>query len=846
MKLGKGFLGLIIFLLGVFALKAQVQPGDVWKRLQVANGLVSNNVKDVLVESRSSIWIATDQGLVHYDGNNLLSYHVGNSALLSNDLRKLELAQNKLWIITAGGLSSFDGSIFENYTTANGLLDRNITGIAATSNDTLWIGSLNGVSKFDGNSFVHYPNKVAHSIEVDSADRVYILKYTIVVNAPFAMAEIYENGTWSSPVSNNYSFSINGPKLKKTADGELFIVSDRLNMDLYASVDYPFNLTEEKVKVEGSRLAGLGVFEQYLGRRWIGNAGQGSYVIAYSTRDSTADRHFMRIKDIVCSSISIQDSIVAIGSDSGLFYTSYDVRPQAYKEELAVNQIRTTVNTFGTLFHDPEQQEASFEFPKNNGTHGIYAANFVVAAKKQGSGTYTIAPLNPVEANYAPTPRILSNAGGVARDYLVKISKAEIDYHIQNYLSRGYVIPEAIAKWPASGSSELGVFFNQAPFVDHNNNGCYDPQHGDYPLIKGDVAIYWINHPEEADLKLEYHWMLYAFANPSNQALDQSVFLQFNILNRDNQVYDDIKVGFYADVDLGAPNEDYVGCDSLNNIFYVYNGTFQDAGFRGGPSFGKNVPALGVKFLSDSMTGFIYYNIGFAGNGDPRTEADWLNYLSAKWKSGQPLRYGGDGYQSSGVSNIPSNYMYSGDPYSNSGWTERNPGGGQNPNFPGDRRGLGLIPSFSLRPAERKTIELAIGYYRKNDTVSAVAENVAPMINLLNNAEAYWQGIQLPAYTYAVSDTCGPIITSIDKNTSPESVLIDLFPVPTKGQLTLRSSKLIKEVQLFDMKGASLQIIPLNGKEGVLRLEPMSEGIYLLRCLMEDNRWESRKIIIQR
>jgi hypothetical protein len=30
---------------------------------------------------------------------------------------------------------------------------------------------------------------------------------------------------------------------------------------------------------------------------------------------------------------------------------------------------------------------------------------------------------------------------------------------------------------------DYGEFPDQAPFVDANNNGCYDPENGDYPSI---------------------------------------------------------------------------------------------------------------------------------------------------------------------------------------------------------------------------------------------------------------------------------------------------------------------------------------------------------------------------
>lgn len=78
-----------------------------------------------------------------------------------------------------------------------------------------------------------------------------------------------------------------------------------------------------------------------------------------------------------------------------------------------------------------------------------------------------------------------------------------------------------------------------------------------------------------------------------------------------------------------------------------------------------------------------------------------------KWSA--YYKYGGDGYQSSGASNLTTNYMYTGNPVAQTGWTEAMPGGGQASNLPGDRRLFGSMPYFSLQPNQRKTIEIAVG-----------------------------------------------------------------------------------------------------------------------------------------
>ena len=131
------------------------------------------------------------------------------------------------------------------------------------------------------------------------------------------------------------------------------------------------------------------------------------------------------------------------------------------------------------------------------------------------------------------------------------------------------------------------------------------------------------------------------------------------------------------DGDLGNPSDDYVGCDSANNVFYTYNGDAFDDSFSNYVGYGSNPPAVGAKLLSDNMDNHIAYNIGSANNGDPSTDDHWLKYLTAKWKNGQPTLLGGNGYNSPATTAVRNRYMYHGNPYLNTGWTEGNPGSGE-------------------------------------------------------------------------------------------------------------------------------------------------------------------------
>lgn len=70
-----------------------------------------------------------------------------------------DLAQDKmghLWIATLGGLSRFDGKTFNNYTVRDGLPSNTIAAVEVDKDGMIWVGSMSGLSKFDGKNFRHF------------------------------------------------------------------------------------------------------------------------------------------------------------------------------------------------------------------------------------------------------------------------------------------------------------------------------------------------------------------------------------------------------------------------------------------------------------------------------------------------------------------------------------------------------------------------------------------------------------------------------------------------------------------------------------------------------------------
>jgi len=74
------------------------------------------------------------------------------------------------------------------------------------------------------------------------------------------------------------------------------------------------------------------------------------------------------------------------------------------------------------------------------------------------------------------------------------------------------------------------------------------------------------------------------------------LFIHYDILNLFTVDYHDTYINLFADFDLGYSQDDYLGSDVKNGMFYVYNGKAIDDNGQPG-SYGEHLPALGLKVI---------------------------------------------------------------------------------------------------------------------------------------------------------------------------------------------------------------------------------------------------------
>jgi ligand-binding sensor domain-containing protein/serine phosphatase RsbU (regulator of sigma subunit) len=153
------------------------------KHFSIKDGLPDNTINDIKVKNTNNIWLATEKGLVHFNGTHFKTFTTKNG-LVNNYCRTLETHKQKLWIGTQGGLSVMDSSGFQNFTNKNGLPSNVCRDIASDSTGGTWVATESGLCCFQlkGTTYtIHCFSKKnglisnnIYSIATDTTDQLWI------------------------------------------------------------------------------------------------------------------------------------------------------------------------------------------------------------------------------------------------------------------------------------------------------------------------------------------------------------------------------------------------------------------------------------------------------------------------------------------------------------------------------------------------------------------------------------------------------------------------------------------------------------------------------------------------
>lgn len=546
-------------------------------------------------------------------------------------------------------------------------------------------------------------------------------------------------------------------------------------------------------------------------------------------------------------------------------FVSMNAQVPTMFEHLDINNIKAEINSDGTFFWN--LSTGQFEVPQGSGAHTIFA-NALWIGGFDPSNNLKIAgqTYRQTGTDFWPGPLFITGTTDSitmhAFNKIWKINQCDIDTYVSWFTSGASGVNptdsaamNTILTWPATGVAGAPL----APFFDSNTNGVYDPTAGDYPLIKGDQALFFVFndnggiHTETGGtaIGLEIQGMAYAYSCPNDSALYNTIFTNFKIINKSSFLLDSVFVGNWTDFDIGTYGDDFVGSDVTRGAYYGYNGdSIDDFPAAGQIAYGANPPAQAVTFLAGpyanpngiddvasstvngtnygdgivdnerlGMSKFLYYNNDFTVTGNPSTANNFYDYISGTWKDGTPLTYGGNGH----LTGVACDYMFPGtsDPLGygtnmvpQAPWDETSSG-----NIPSDRRGLGSFGPFTFQAGAIHEIDFAYVFGRATSggnlaSVAVMQERIDSVRQKFNN------GIT----------GCGcPSLTGITNYDNSDS--LSIYPNPAADNITINFTSTSKNasIKIYDARGRLVKSIAnVKSGETTFNISELESGLYLI------------------
>lgn len=463
------------------------------------------------------------------------------------------------------------------------------------------------------------------------------------------------------------------------------------------------------------------------------------------------------------------------------------------------------------LFQDHFNEGPGFQAPAGSGLSTLYSASPWIAARQPGLDMWDI---------FAPTSAQTYASGGphattMDDDYHARynqvwaVHRQQIETHIAQWDQPGYVMPHAIAAWPGNGDAANGEPEVLAPWADLDLDGIYEPELGEHPIIRGDRAVYMIHHTDPDDENQpawDIHIMHYAYDDPDDPTLANTLFTHFGIVNREDIDREEARFALFADFDIGCYQDDFAECDPDLDLFFAYNGAAFDADYFPASGYGEDPPAQGAVFLGDALA----THRSYAG-AEPLFPID--GFFGTQF--GQPFDYG-DG---------PTTFQFPGASY-----TE-----GALGSTPGERRSVGATGPFSWAAGETRCFDVALVFAQRTDPEDPSA------IDILKARTADLRDW----YDEQAYDCSFDISVAVEELPATTNAL-RLYPNPSHGPVTLQRSDArdATEVILRDATGAVVlrSNWPAGAPMQALHVQGLADGLYIVEVIDRRGRMQQRLV----
>jgi hypothetical protein len=427
----------------------------------------------------------------------------------------------------------------------------------------------------------------------------------------------------------------------------------------------------------------------------------------------------------IISAQSDAESICELKENNLLKERTNHITTTANFNYIAINNIKMWAGNNGANCHDPETEGGGFLWP--GGESATISAIFLDGLLLGGkiSGEIRVSGNNH---------RFTFRAGkilnpGIPDDQSLdkyRVYKIRKDWESLPPGDERNSFQKNLVEWPVEDG---------APWEDKNGNGTYDV--GEAQFIGDEVLWFVCNDMDTIKTQsafgdnpfgFEIHTLIYAYNQPG---LEDVVFRKNTVINKSNNIVQDMFLGYFVDPDLGNAVDDRVGSHPILNMGYCYNADNNDEGGYGTPPPGvghmilqgpvvpstnsdsayyKNKWHNGYKNLP--LTSFMFYNCGGSIYSCPSygETAAFYNGLQGKLKNGDPVI--------DPVTGLTTTLVLNGDPSTKTGWYEGEgwPGGPK----PGDRYYIMGSGPFNFAPGDTQEIVIATAIAQGTDNINSV------------------------------------------------------------------------------------------------------------------------------
>ena len=528
-------------------------------------------------------------------------------------------------------------------------------------------------------------------------------------------------------------------------------------------------------------------------------------------------------------------------ADSTLVGTCEPALADAY---LDAGNVRARILNNGNLFW---RGDGVYEVPKGGGVHAVFVGGLWIGGLVDGElhlagstyGPYEFWP-GPLDEDGRPP------SDCTPFDRLYEVTRDDLaDYN------RSRTLTNNLRAWPFS----LG-----APVVDGDGiAGNYNLPGGDRPALMGDQSLWWVMndrgnaHRRTRGRPMGLEVQGTAFAFDAAGALGNTTFYCYRLLNRNMAPLEEAYFGFFLDPDLGTAHDDYFGSDTTLQMAFVYNADDDDEDF-----YGEHPPALGVTVLQGptatddgqdndrdgladepgerlGMTSFLTY---FGGGGgvqtNPSESEHHYYYMQARWLDGGRITVGGDGRN---FSNIPTSFMFFGNPVTKAFWSEFNVDGKGRAIPPQDGRFIMATGPFTLQPGEEQEVVLALVWSRGDDHLDSVRK--------LREDTAFIRGLTATLLTPRPGDV-HPYVESYPLGFAQN------YPNPFRESTVIRYSlpqTMQVRLTVFDVLGRTVAtLVDRQQAAGVYEAPfeagSLPTGVYIYRLELDHLRFTRRMLLV--